>query len=46
MLSPLLFSIYVNDFESYSANIYCTSIEIGLLNLYLLVYADNTVICL
>ena len=41
-LSPLIFSNYVNDLESYFFNDDCSTIDLELLNL--LMYADDTVI--
>jgi hypothetical protein len=43
-LSPILFSLYVNDFEICFIKDNCTSIEIQLINLFLLIYADDMVI--
>ena len=40
LLFPI--NIYIDDYECYFANNDYTSIQIGLLNLYLLVNADNT----
>jgi hypothetical protein len=41
-LSQFLFSMYVNDFEDYLFNENCTSIDLAVLNLFLLIYADDT----
>ena len=38
--------MYINDFETHLANNDRTSVEISMLNLYLLLYADDTVILL
>ena len=43
-LSPILFSLYVNDFEMCFIKDNCTSIDIQLINLFLLMYADDMVI--
>ena len=43
-LSPFLFSMYLNDFESFLMKNGSDSIEIGMLNLFLILYADDTVI--
>ena len=44
MLSPFLFSIYVNDFEEYFILNKFKGIDLGLLKLFLLLYADDIVI--
>lgn len=43
-LSPLLFSLYVNDMETNFINNNCDSIELNSINMFLLLYADDTVI--
>ena len=43
-LSPLLYSFYVNDMEIELINSGCQSYELKSLNLFLLVYADDTVL--
>ena len=43
-LSPLLYSLYVNDIEVELINQGCQSYELKKLNLFLLMYADDTVI--
>ena len=43
-LSPFLFPMYLNDFESFLMKNGSDSIEIGMLNLFLILYADDTVI--
>jgi hypothetical protein len=43
-LSPILFSLYVNDFERCFIKDNCTSIDIQLINLFLLMYADDMII--
>ena len=43
-LSPSLFSIYVNDLEEYFILIKYKGIDLGLLKLVLLLYADDIVI--
>jgi len=45
VLSPILFSLYVNDCEIiFSKKIIVHMIEIELLNIFLLMYADNMVL--
>lgn len=44
ILSPLLFSMYLNDFERYFINSNCISIELQMINLFLIMYADDTVL--
>ena len=44
ILSPILYSLYVNDFEMHLLKENCTSIEINLINLFLIMYADDTVL--
>lgn len=44
ILSPLLFSMYLNDFERYFINSNCTSIELQMINMFLIMYADDTVL--
>ena len=41
VLSPLLYSLYVNDCEMYFLKKHCTSFEINMVNLFLLMYADD-----
>jgi hypothetical protein len=43
-LSPLLYSLHVNDIEVELINQGCHSYELKNLNLFLLMYADDTVI--
>ena len=43
-LSPLLYSLYVNDIEDVLINQGCQSYELKKMNLFLLMYADDTVI--
>jgi hypothetical protein len=43
-LSPLLFSLYVNDFERHFMSDNCPSVELQVLNLSVLMYADDMVI--
>ena len=43
-LSPLLFSLYVNDFERHFMSDNCPSVELQVLNLFVLMYADDMVI--
>jgi hypothetical protein len=42
-LSPLLFSLYVNDFEVSFISGNCPSIDLQMLNLFLLMYADMVI---
>ena len=44
VMSPILFSLYVNDFEMHFLSENCPSVDIQLINLFLLMYADDTVI--
>ena len=44
VMSPILFSFYVNDFEMHFLHENCPSVDIQLINLFLLMYADDTVI--
>lgn len=44
VLSPILFNLYVNDFEINFLNSECVPFEISSLNLFLLMYADDMVI--
>ena len=44
MLSPILFSLYVNDFEVNFIKDNCPSLEIQIINIFLLVYADGMVL--
>ena len=43
-LSPLLFSIFVNDLENHLINTGCDSVDLAMINLFLLMYADDTVL--
>jgi hypothetical protein len=43
-LSPLLYSFYVNDMEIELINSGCQTYELKSLNLFLLMYADDTVL--
>ena len=43
-LSPFLFSIYLNDIETDFINNECQSIDIELLKVFLMLYADDIVI--
>lgn len=43
VLSPVLFNLYVNDFEMIFLKSGCTSHELLSLNLFLLMYADDMV---
>ena len=49
-LSPLLFSLFVNDIEDFLFNSHCTQLDVGwqhvsnMLRLFVLLYADDTVI--
>ena len=43
-LSLLLFSLYVNDFEVSFISDNCPSIDLHMLNLFVLMYADDMVI--
>ena len=44
VMSPILFSLYINDFEMHFIRENCPSVEIQLINLFLLMYADDTVL--
>ena len=44
VLSPILFSLYVNDFEIEFIKNGCTSIELQNLHLFILMYADDMVL--
>ena len=44
VLSPILFSLYVNDFESEFLKSNCKSFDYGELNLFLLICADAMII--
>ena len=44
VLSPILFSFYVNDFEREFIASYCIPYELGQLNLFLLLYADDMIL--
>ena len=41
VLSPILYSLYVNDCEMYFLKEHCMSFEINMINLFLLMYADD-----
>ena len=41
VFSPILFSLYVNDIESSFLRENCPSIDIHLINIFLLMYADE-----
>lgn len=43
-LSPMLYSFYINDMEIELINSGCQSYELKSLNLFLLMYADDTVL--
>lgn len=43
-LSPMLYSLFVNDMESEFINSDCQSYPLQLLNLFMLMYADDTVL--
>ena len=43
-LSPLLFSLFINDLEKEMVANCCNSLELQNLNLFLLLFADDTVI--
>ena len=41
----MLYSLYVNNFEMHLlSDIHCPSVEIQLINIFLLLYADDTVL--
>ena len=44
VLSPILYSLYVNDCEMHFLQENCPSIEIEMINLFLLMYADDMVL--
>lgn len=44
VLSPILFSMYVNDMEMHFLSENCPSLEIQEINIFLLMYADDTVL--
>ena len=44
VLSPILFSLYVNDFESEFLKSNCKSFDYGELHLFLLRYADDMIV--
>ena len=44
VLSPILFSLYVNDFEINFIKDNCPSIELQMINIFLLMYADDMVL--
>ena len=43
VLSPVMFSFYVNDFEINFIKDECESIELQMINLFLLMYADDRI---
>ena len=43
-LSPMLFSMYLNDFENSFLNSNCSAVELKELSLFLIMYADDTVL--
>ena len=43
-LSPFLFSVYVNDFENEPISSFCESLYLHDISLFLLMYADDTVL--
>ena len=43
-MSPILYSLYVNDFEMHLLSDNCPSVEIQLINIFLLMYADDRVL--
>ena len=44
VLSPILYSMYVNDCEIHYIRENCPHLEIGLISIFLLMYADDTVL--
>jgi hypothetical protein len=44
VLSPILYSLYVNDCEMHFIRENCPSVEISMISLFLLMYADDTVL--
>ena len=44
VLSPILFSLYVNDFEINFIKDNCPSLELQMINIFLLMYADDMVL--
>ena len=44
VLSPILFSLYVNDFEVNFIKDNCPSLELQMINIFLLMYADDMVL--
>ena len=44
VLSPILFSMYVNDCESHFLSDHCPHVAIQMLNLFLIMYADDMVL--
>ena len=44
ILSPVLFSMYLNDFERHFIENNCASVELQMINLFLIMYADDTVL--
>jgi len=43
-LSPVLFSLFINDMENELINSNCRSYQLQMLNLFILMYADDTVL--
>ena len=43
-LSPFLFSLFTNDLENSFSSASCQGYELGMLNIFLLMYADDTVL--
>jgi len=43
-LSPFLFSLFINDMENELINSKCRSYQLQMLNLFILMYADDTVL--
>ena len=44
VMSPILYSLYVNDFEMSFIKGGCQSIDIQMINLFILMYADDTIL--
>ena len=44
VLSPILYSLYVNDCEMHFIRSNCPSVELNMINIFLLMYADDTVL--
>ena len=44
ILSPILYSLYVNDIEMRFIRENCPSVEISLISMFLIMYADDTVL--